>query len=197
MIVAGAQVALSIAEGIMSVIHWPKEVPAIVESVEARDRRDCVALYQKADSADREWAQWCLDNPSYTHAEIARWCGCGTTTVKRKRKWAKAGFVGLWSDIDRGPERPHAVDETLKTHDNFEDDEMEPSDDVEDPTTILWHLLDTIQGQKAVAEAYRKIFKKSSFDRETKAKIYNEIQQLIVKWRTVQSTLDTKGQGNG
>jgi hypothetical protein len=43
-----------------------------------------------------------------------------------------------------------------------------------------------------VAEAYRKILKASSFDREAKAQIYNAIRDLRAKWAAVQSALDTK-----
>jgi hypothetical protein len=191
----------------MSIIHWPVEKPAIVEAEEERDRRDCIALDKKVDGANRELGQWLLAHPSYGNTEVAQWLGCDESRVRRLRKWAVNGFRGTHYDRTNAPRSDNSVappNAPLKTHDNFQDDTWEPSEEaddgiggVEDPKQILWHLIDTIKGQQASAEAYRKIFKKSSFDREAKAKIYNAINQLIVKWRTVQSALDTKGQGNG
>jgi len=64
---------------------------------------------------------------------------------------------------------------------------------VEDPAQVLTNVLDSIKDAKSVAEAYRKIFKVSSFDREAKKQICDAINLLIVKWRTVQSTLERKG----
>jgi hypothetical protein len=60
---------------------------------------------------------------------------------------------------------------------------------VEEPEKVLVNVLDTIKHQKAVAEAYRKVLKASSFDRAAKQRISDEIDLLIRKWRVVQSTL--------
>jgi hypothetical protein len=76
---------------------------------------------------------------------------------------------------------------------SLEDDTFEPSEDVEEPAQVLTNALDSIKSAKSVAEAYRKIFKVSSFDREAKKQIYDAIKLLIAKWRTVQSTLERKG----
>jgi hypothetical protein len=73
------------------------------------------------------------------------------------------------------------------------DDTLEPSDEVEDPAQILTNILDSIKHAKSVAEAYRKILKSSSFDREAKEQIYNAIKQLRAKWQAVQSALDAVG----
>jgi hypothetical protein len=78
----------------------------------------------------------------------------------------------------------------LKTNDNFEDDTFEPS--VEEPAQVLTNVLDSIKDAKSVAEAYRKIFKVSSFDREAKKQIYDAINLLIAKWQRVQSTLSSR-----
>jgi hypothetical protein len=183
-----------------TVIHWPLEKPAIIEAEEERDRRECIALNNRVDGANRELAQWLKDHPNYSVSEVARWLDCAHSKIARLRLWAKNGFVGSYSAQSGGGKRnDRAVrhDDEQKTNEDFEDDDLEQSNDVEDPKQILWHLLDTVKGQKATAEAYRKIFKKSSFDSDTKAQIFNEINQLIVKWRIVQSTLDTKGQGSG
>ena len=66
------------------------------------------------------------------------------------------------------------------------------SDEVEDAAQVLTNALDSIKQAKAVAEAYRKIFKKSVFDLEAQEQLGHEIDLLIVKWRTVKSTLDRK-----
>ncbi len=71
-----------------------------------------------------------------------------------------------------------------------DDEPVEVSEDVEYPAQVLINVLDSIENAKAVAEAYRKIFKASSFDGEAKAQIRDAIKLLIVKWRTVKSTLD-------
>lgn len=180
----------------MNVIPIAREVPAIIEMAEERDRRDCIALNSKVEGANKELAQWLVDHPSYPNTAVAGWLGCDETRIRRLRKWAANGFIGLHQ-----PQHPRnsasPPNEALKTNDNFQDDELEPSDEVEDPTQILTNILDSIKHAKAVAEAYRKILKSSPFDREAKAQIYNAINQLIVKWRNVQSALDKKGQGNG
>jgi hypothetical protein len=62
--------------------------------------------------------------------------------------------------------------------------------EVEDAAVVLANVLDSIADAKAVAEAYRKIFKLSSFDDEAKAQIRKAIKLLIVKWRTADSALD-------
>jgi hypothetical protein len=64
------------------------------------------------------------------------------------------------------------------------------SDEVADAAFVLDHALDSLDGAKALAEAYRKIFKKSSFDREAKEQIRHAIKLLIIKWRTAESALD-------
>src|SRR5262249_34537880 len=71
-------------------------------------------------------------------------------------------------------------------------DTFGPSGGVEDPKHVFENILDSIKHAKAVAEAYRKILKSSSFDSETKTEIHNAIALLIRKWREVQSTLERK-----
>jgi hypothetical protein len=72
---------------------------------------------------------------------------------------------------------------------NFEDDTFEPDENVEEPGKVLVNVLDSIKQSKAVAEAYRKILKASTFDRGAKKEISEAIESLIKKWRSVQSTL--------
>jgi hypothetical protein len=171
-----------------------RPIPAIIEVAEEHDRKEYLALYNKTDGAARDEAQWLLDHPTYSAPAVARWAGCGETRIKELRRWAAGGFMGNLTSV-RSNRRPGA-DEALKTNEDFEDDPSDSSDDVEDPAVVLSNVLDSIKNAKSVAEAYRKIFKVSSFDREAKEKIYNAIQLLIAKWRTVQSTLDRKGKGN-
>jgi hypothetical protein len=127
---------------------------------------------------------------------VAKWAGCGETRIKQLRRWAQGGFVG--TPFSRSLRRPPA-DGTLKTNDNFQDDVFEPDLEdeeiggVEDPVEVLKNVLDTLKGMKALAEACRKVTKQSSLDSDAKAQIYNAIQLLIVKLKTVQSTLDKKG----
>jgi hypothetical protein len=66
---------------------------------------------------------------------------------------------------------------------------IEADDTIEDPAIVLVNVLDSIKQSKAVAEAYRKILKASTFDRGAKKKISDAIESLIRKWRSVQSTL--------
>jgi hypothetical protein len=82
--------------------------------------------------------------------------------------------------------KEHSVDNTeIETEPGTDDDTWE----VEYPAQVRINALGTIQGSKAVAESYRKIFKKSSFDLEVKQELHREINLLIAKWRRVQSTL--------
>jgi hypothetical protein len=177
-------------------IHQP---PAIIREAEEHDRRECIALDLKVGGANRELAQWLIDHPSYPNTAVANWLGCDETRIRKLRKWAVNGFItpSHQSGAKRAGDSVTSPNVPLKTNDNFRDDNFEPGDDVEDSAQVLKNILDSIGHAKSVAEAYRKILKSSSFDRGAKAEIYNAINQLIVKWRSVQSTLDTKGQGNG
>jgi uncharacterized coiled-coil DUF342 family protein len=71
----------------------------------------------------------------------------------------------------------------------FEDDTFEPDENVEEPRQVLMNVLDTINQHRAVAEAYRKLLKRSPFDRGAKKEISDAIESLIRKWGSVQSTL--------
>jgi transcriptional regulator with XRE-family HTH domain len=108
----------------------------------------------------------------------------------------KAEIAALTGAADpRASHRGHGRDHgPLNSNNNFEDDAFEPNDNVEDPRIVLLNVLDTIKQSKAVAEAYRKILKVSPFDRGAKIQISDAIDLLIVKWRSVQSTL-TNGAG--
>jgi hypothetical protein len=194
----------------MSVYYMTDRPPVLESRQEDHDRREYVALYTKANASNREEAQWLLDHPIYTAPQVAKWAGGHPKRIQRLRQWAKGGFV------ESGPqaksqqarnERSTSTDQPLKTKEDFQDDDFEPSDDededaiigdgVEHPEQVVINALDTIKQEKAVAEAYRKIFKRSRFDSKAKAELYNAINNLIAKWRAVQSSLDKKGHDNG
>jgi hypothetical protein len=66
---------------------------------------------------------------------------------------------------------------------------VEPGDNVEEAGQVRVNALDSIENARAVAGAWRKIFKASSFDAEAKKEISDAIESLIRKWRAAQSTL--------
>jgi hypothetical protein len=66
--------------------------------------------------------------------------------------------------------------------------EPEVSEDVKE------NILDTVSNQTAVASAYRRIFKVSSFDAPAKTEISKAINALISKWRLTLATLVKKPQ---
>jgi hypothetical protein len=62
-------------------------------------RAEC--LYRASEKATRELAQWVMDHPQYTAAEIASWRGNADdeSYIEDLRRWAKGGFKGespLW-----------------------------------------------------------------------------------------------------
>jgi hypothetical protein len=75
------------------------------------------------------------------------------------------------------------------TPEESEGDLVISGDDVEDAVTVLNNIIDSIKQAKSVAEAWRKILKASTFDREAKELIGTEIDLLIRKLRSVQSTI--------
>jgi hypothetical protein len=176
------------------------EIAAIIEMDTERDRKTCVALDLKVSGANRELAQWLMDHPRYSSRVVAEWLGCHHTKILLWRKWANGGFVGAPFGYENHPDKRQlgAVlhQETLKSKENFEDDTFEPDGNVEEPRKVIGNVLDTIRQSKAVAEAYRKILKVSPFDSAAKKQISDEIEWLIRKWRSVQSTLATKGKAD-
>jgi hypothetical protein len=174
----------------------PVVVEMDVERVE-RDREECVALYKKAEGGNRELAQWLLDHPRYSGRTVAGWLNCGPRRIEILRAWAKRGFSEAPFGSKNQPRSPRnaqaPAQEPLKSHDNFENDIFEPDENIECPKQVLINILDSIKQYRAVGEAYRKILKVSPFDREAKKQINDEIESLIRKWRSVQSTLTAKG----
>jgi hypothetical protein len=64
--------------------------------------------------------------------------------------------------------------------------------EVADPATVEDNALHSLSRNSAHAKMFRKIFKLSSFDRETKERISTAIDRMISQWRSTQATL-TKG----
>jgi hypothetical protein len=87
---------------------------------------------------------------------------------------------------------PPAPPVEANNNENFEDDAFEPDENVEEPAAILTNLLESVEQSKGVAEAYSETLKASPFDRGAKKEISDEIELLIRKWRSVQSTLTSR-----
>ena len=83
------------------------------------------------------------------------------------------------------PSKLPTPDEVCSESDN-EDSE------VADPATVEDNALYTLARMNEHAKAFKKIFRLSSFDRETEKRISTAIDRMISKWRSAQATL-TKG----
>jgi hypothetical protein len=66
---------------------------------------------------------------------------------------------------------------------------VEQDINVESPEVIEGNVMDTFGRHRAVANAYRKIFKVSSFDPEAKARISNAIDRLIATWKSTREAV--------
>ena len=70
---------------------------------------------------------------------------------------------------------------------------MENEDtEVADPATIKGNALYYLERTNEHARVFRKLFKLSSFDRETNDQINTAIEQTIRKWRLTQAALNQK-----
>jgi DNA-binding Lrp family transcriptional regulator len=132
-------------------------------------------------------------NPEKSDRAIAKEIGASPTTVGKAREELSSGGqlkeprVGL---DGRARKQPAAKPKKKsKKAEPAAAAETTIDEAVEYPAIVLNNILDSIKHAKSVAEAYRKILKASTFDREAKKQINTEIDLLIRKWRTVQSTL--------
>jgi hypothetical protein len=140
---------------------------------------------------------WVEANIKFSYDEARKLAVCGESgdpakAIADMRAGSKARV-----EKSRAVQRSTAVERAIKAEGREpkpkpENNDVEVSEEVEDPALVLADALDTIDWHKAVAEAYRKIFKVSSFDREAKEQIRAAIKKLIIKWRTVDSALDNK-----
>jgi hypothetical protein len=135
--------------------------------------------------------------------EVNAGCACGVPYVQAVEKLAELTEQRRQArrtyDEKKRQEKQHASDIRNNAavappteSRNFEDDTFEPDEDVEESGKVLINILDSIKQYRAVGEAYRKILKRSPFDREAKKEINDAIESLIRKWRSVQSTLTAK-----
>jgi hypothetical protein len=94
-------------------------VAQIYEMDTERDRKECLTLDQKVRGANRELAQWVL-NHSYTNVEVAKWLTCNESRIRRLRKWAKEGFVGVYDKTHptKSPQSASTPNHPLKSKDN-------------------------------------------------------------------------------
>lgn len=173
----------------------------IVENDIERDRKVCIKLFASVTGANRELAQWLLDHPRYTGVQVAEWLGCSDTRIKQLRRWAKAGFPGETyrsgtnrSAHDGGSaERNHGSDVALKSQDNSDgDDEGDEDAEFAPPEEIRKNILDSIDRQKAIALAYKKILKCPSLDHEMGAEVSAAIGGLITILQSLQRTLASR-----
>lgn len=159
-----------------------------------RDRKACIAIDAKIAGANRELAQWLVDHPNYSAPEVAKWLGCGVTRIKDLRLWAKRGFEGSPTKDrrQRSDNRRRAGDEDLETQENFETetgDESEQDEHVADPAVILENLRHLISRHRAGAEGIRKVIKVSRLESGAREELRRAIDSLILKWKSVLSTL--------
>ena len=179
-------------------------VAQIIEMDQERDRKICISLELKVSGANRELAQWLLDHPRYSGADVAGWLGCSKSRINDLRAWAARDFSGSprsnesrpsTSDVDRRRE-------TLKTNDNSEfggaehDEDGVVTDDDSDiasPDQIEDNILYAIQRINENARVFNKILKASALDRQAADRINTALDRMIQKWRSIQSTLEKKG----
>src|SRR5262249_14074358 len=69
-----------------------KPTAVIIEMDGEHARKECLGARSEVAGATRELAQWLLDHPQYTAAQVARGVGCGETKIKQLRRWAQSGF---------------------------------------------------------------------------------------------------------
>ena len=158
----------------------------IVEFDQERDRKTCIKLFANITGAERELAQWLKNHPRYSGAEVARWLGVGATKIKELRSWAARDFQGKHYT----EKSPKFGDAALTSKDNSEDggDGAEAAS----PEEFKDNIIDTLERQKAVALAYRKVLKVlkvSSLDEATKDEVSAAIGGLITIWQSLQRAL--------
>lgn len=177
-----------------------KTTDQIVDLDIERDRKTCVALDLKATGANRELAQWLLSHPYYTALVVADWLSCHPVRITRLRRWAKDGFIEPSHQSRYAAKKSSSTNQPLESLDNSDPDGQEAeigSSEVADPATIEDNALYTIQRINEHARVFKKLFKVSSLDRETRDRIITAIERMIQKWRSTQATLERKGNDDG
>ena len=169
-----------------------KPTAVIIEMDEERARKECLALDLKVAGATRELAQWLLDHPQYTAAQVARGVGCGETKIKQLRRWAQSGFSDEKHPkaVRRGFEDNYKRDrraETARQRAAREDAE------IAEPETIEANLHHYMLRMNNFARMFRDHFRLSAFDREAETRIVAAIDRTIEKWRSTQAIIIKRG----
>jgi hypothetical protein len=141
----------------------------------AEQKRELIAKLVKAkpEASDREIAKQVKADHKTVGAVRAQAAANGEIPHKAER--TEAGGRKARGRKPAEKKRGAAGEQNAKGHDH---------DAVERPEVVEKNLLDTVGGHMAVAGAYKKIFKLSSFDRETKIRINEAITKLINKWQS-------------
>lgn len=180
-------------------------IAQIVEIDQERDRKTCLSLDLKVTGANRELAQWCVDHPRYSSADVAGWLGCSASRIRDLRRWAECGFDGPQRGKTRPSEetaRRRDVNEPLETNDNSESDAVEHDEDgvvmesegeVAAPEVLEDNILHALGGMNENARIFNRLLRVSALDREAASRINTAIDRAISKWRSIQSTLEKKG----
>jgi hypothetical protein len=82
----------------------PVKAPAPPPAANDPKRAEVIALDAKATGTERKLAQFLIDRPQYTAAQVAEWLDCSETRIKRLRRWAEQGFPG--GPIDGRTKKP-------------------------------------------------------------------------------------------
>lgn len=173
-------------------------VSVIIEMDVERDRKECIKLNYEADSGNRKLAQWLLDHPIYTGAQVAVWLDCSKTRINDLRQWAADGFQKNPSEKrrDRASREKSQTDrsagrEALESLDN-----LEPQEEIADPAGFIVAIAKNASDKANIA--VRNL--QNNFTSDDQTKIIEAIDALIRKWNSVKRKIQTKlkkGSDNG
>jgi hypothetical protein len=162
----------------------------IIEMDVERDRKTCVSLDLKVDGANRELAQWLLDHPRYSGAEVAGWLGCSKTRINDLRSWAKGGFVVTPTQARKSRHDDRRAGQSAqKSQENSEGAASVEEIETESPDKIVTNFLDKVSRHAAVLRAYKKVFGVSALDQAQKDEVRTAIGRLITKWQSLERGL--------
>ena len=165
-----------------------------------------VQLRAAVEASGAPWWPW-LDANEHRFLVKGKWRGkIGRREIERLLKIGrdKNPQEALESERTKAREGGMAATKFYLENGDAETDDEPPReiDDVEfggveDPEHVLANALESINEAKLNAEAYRKIFKASSFGRKAKEQLKDAIDLLIRKWRRVHSTPRQANRGRG
>ena len=160
---------------------------------EANASCNCGKPYVPAAQRVREYDE---ANPGKSTRAAAADLGMSQSAVQQSRKSGEQDYSPETVTGRDGKEYParRAGQEPLETNNNSEPDggsEAEDQEDaVADPATIEDNVLYYLQRMNEHARVYKKLFKKSAFDREARERISTALDRTIQKLRSAQATLD-------